>query len=358
MSIKSLAAVAALLGTTAMCAAQGQETTLKIGDKAPPIDIAHWLKGDTIEGFENDKVYVVEFWATWCGPCISSMPHLSEMQEKYSDYGVTFISVSDEPLQTVYEFMFKTNKQDGKINNDRMQYTVATDPDESVKKDYFLAAGRRGIPCAFIVGKKGEVEWIGHPMQMDDPLESVVHDTWEREAFATKFEQGDQANRKSERIMRAMREAYEAGKWDDVIAQMDQLIALGDQYSSYKIQRFLVLAKELDDADAAFAYAREIAFDHWDDPMILNQLAWFTVDEEGIPDRDLKFAMKAAKRACELTEESDAAILDTVARVYYDMGNLEEAIAWQKKAVANLSGTPLDEDVKKTLEKYESEKKK
>ena len=109
---------------------EAKAKTLTIGDKAPAIDIAHWIKGKKIEEFEADKVYVIEFWATWCGPCVASMPHLSELQKKYADYDVKFISVSDEDLQTVVSFLFKENKKDGKIHNDRTHYTLATDPDE------------------------------------------------------------------------------------------------------------------------------------------------------------------------------------------------------------------------------------
>ncbi len=67
----------------------------------------------------------------------------------------------------------------------------------------------------------------------------------------------------------------------------------------------------------------------------------------------MDLALRAAKRASELTNESDASILDTVARVYYEAGHLDEAIAWQKKAVA------ADTDIRETavtLEQYEQEK--
>ncbi|MGY8756745.1 MAG: TlpA family protein disulfide reductase, partial [Phycisphaerales bacterium] len=97
------------------------------------------------------------------------MPHLSGLQAEYGD-AVKFTGVSSEPkLQTVVEFFTKTNSSDGKLNSDRMAYTVAVDPDRSTSTAYMKAAGQNGIPTAFIVDGNGKVAWIGHPMSMDGP---------------------------------------------------------------------------------------------------------------------------------------------------------------------------------------------
>src|SRR5688500_8156890 len=68
--------------------------TLKIGDPAPALPATKWLQGNAVKVFEPGKTYVVEFWATWCVPCIVMMPHLSELQQQYKDKGVTFIGYS------------------------------------------------------------------------------------------------------------------------------------------------------------------------------------------------------------------------------------------------------------------------
>ena len=57
--------------------------TLKIGDPAPQIKVEGWARGEAITSFEKGKVYVLDFWATWCGGCIASFPHISFVANKY-----------------------------------------------------------------------------------------------------------------------------------------------------------------------------------------------------------------------------------------------------------------------------------
>lgn len=85
---------------------------IEVGDYPPPIKAKEWIKGSTIEKFEKGQIYVLEFWATWCKPCIRAMPHLSELASKYKEK-VTFVGVS------IYE-LEKTSVQEIKTFVDEM----------------------------------------------------------------------------------------------------------------------------------------------------------------------------------------------------------------------------------------------
>lgn len=345
------ASMAVALAGTAFAGDDDLAMKLNPGDKAPAIDVSHWLKGDAITEFEEGKVYVVEFWATWCGPCKASMPHISELQTKMKDYDVTVLGISDEKLQTVAGFLVQSDKE-GKMWWDKIQYTLGTDPDKSVYKDYMNAAGQRGIPTSFVVGKDGHVEWIGHPMNLDDVLEDVVHDRWDRDAFATEWKESMASEAKAMKIFQKLEEASNAQDWDALQNAFDEVIALGDRYEGYKAQKFVVYLTKQNDPKQGYAYGEKLAKEYWDEAMMLNQLAWYTVDTEGVETRNLEFALKLAKRANELTNDSDGAVQDTLARVYYEMGDLDKAIATQKKAVENATENFLP-DLKAALEKYE-----
>ena len=81
--------------------------TLKVGDPAPALAPGKWLKGEPVKALEKGKIYVVEFWATWCSGCVAQIPHLNELTRKLKDRPVRFISVTDEDRDVISAFLAK-----------------------------------------------------------------------------------------------------------------------------------------------------------------------------------------------------------------------------------------------------------
>jgi thiol-disulfide isomerase/thioredoxin len=148
---------------------------LKVGDAAPRLSVKEFLKGEPVSNLEKGTVYVVEFWATWCPPCRTTIPHLTKLQKKHRDAVFIGVSIAERNLAGVKPFV----QQMG----DQMAYRVALDDAQgSMMKTWFAAAGQKGIPSAFIINKDGRIAWIGHPMQMDGPLEQILTDKYDLEA--------------------------------------------------------------------------------------------------------------------------------------------------------------------------------
>ncbi len=148
---------------------------LSIGDPAPPITSAKWLRGNEIKSFEPGKVYIVDFWATWCGPCISSMPHMDGFAKEYKDQGLTLLAftTADEngnDLASVEKFLA------GK--GSKYSFDVAFSKSQETYNAYMTAAGQDGIPCSYVIDKQGKIAYIGHPMELDDILPMVIAGTW------------------------------------------------------------------------------------------------------------------------------------------------------------------------------------
>ncbi len=329
-----------------------QSDFFTIGDPAPALDAAHWLRGEEIGYLEPGRIYVIEFWSTWCKYCHAAMPCLTEVQERYAEDGVTVIGISDEKLQTVFEFLARPEW------NQQARYSIATDPDLSVQKNYMEAAAIGDIPTIFLIGREGVIEWIGHPRHLDEPLEAVIEGSWDREEFKIQFEKEIVPARERYQRMREMKAAYELKQWDLLLLLFDAAIESDRKPDPLRIQRFLLMIGEMNRPEEGYAYGRELLRDFWDNAGMLNQLAWAVVDHETVVRRDLEFAMKAAERAGTLSDHTDAHILDTLARVHYELGDLPAALSWQRKAVDHVQpDDPLAEIIRAALRQYEEEEK-
>src|SRR5712691_10462103 len=90
-----------LLNVTLILAqATAPDSKLSVGDVAPGLEDLKLLQptagAATDANALKDSVVVIEFWATWCAPCVAAIPHFNELMEKFKDKPVRFISISNE----------------------------------------------------------------------------------------------------------------------------------------------------------------------------------------------------------------------------------------------------------------------
>jgi thiol-disulfide isomerase/thioredoxin len=95
------------------------------------------------------KVVLLDFWATWCGPCRMEIPHLIELQKAYRDQGFNIIGVS---LDRQGEPVVKSFMEQWKVN-----YTMVMDSSGQLANTY---GGIRSIPTTLLIGRDGEVKQV------------------------------------------------------------------------------------------------------------------------------------------------------------------------------------------------------
>lgn len=324
---------------------------LVIGDPAPVIAISKWIKGEPVAAYAPDKVFVVEFWATWCGPCLQSMPHIASLQSEYGDK-VTFIGVTAEDDATVTEFMGNLAGQGDKTWSDVLTYRIALDDERKTNERFMDAAGQGGIPCAFIIGKSGNVEWIGHPIEIDGPLKQIVDGSWDS-ALAKKSASESKALEKALRTVGPkLDESMAAGDVPGSIVLVDDLLKQFPGNSMLLKTRFKI-AMQVPLFDEANKSAKMIADGAGGDVRALDDVAWMLATATEAPGLDLDLALSAIERAAELTKEQDISVLETIARVHFRRGSRAEAIAFQKKAVEAAQDPDQKQQLTAGLEKYE-----
>ena len=113
--------------------------------------VNNWIKAPAKADLEKPLVYV-DFWATWCAPCISSMPHTRGLEQRFGDK-VLFVYISNEPEYKIREFI------------ERKQYNDMYMANETEKQN-FTQYNIHAIPDAFILDPGGRIVWRGHPAKL------------------------------------------------------------------------------------------------------------------------------------------------------------------------------------------------
>jgi thiol-disulfide isomerase/thioredoxin len=126
-------------------------TMPEVGQAAPEISAKDWmnLKAPLTLASLRGKVVLLEFWATWCGPCVQGIPHLNELERSNVGKGFQLLTLVEEGHQTMDKFIKRTP----------VEYPIGLE--STALEDYGISA----IPHAFVLNQAGKIVWHGHPAE-------------------------------------------------------------------------------------------------------------------------------------------------------------------------------------------------
>jgi thiol-disulfide isomerase/thioredoxin len=302
---------------------------LSIGDPAPPIRVRKWVKGTPVLELKKGNVYVIDFWATWCIPCLTAMPHATELQKKLRNKGLIVVGVtSTDSYGNSEEAITKLVERKAEA----IGFSIGIDGDSHSPKGYlgvfrgktveaYLGGAQvPAIPQAFVIDRDGRIAFIGHPLEIDEAVQKCLEGTWDLKAART------------QRLARA-----EAQK---LLVELEKVVKAKDFDKGLPLSRTLV-------DDLQHHEARVFA-----------GVAGLMAEGDGtLARRAPDLALKAGRRAAELTKSADPGILSALASVYFARGETDQAIRTMARAVA-ISEGGLKPVLETQLEKYRASREK
>jgi len=333
-SLVALVMVAAL-GTPAMA-------TPSIGDSPPPLKISEWVKGRPVD-LKRDvgkKIYMVEFWATWCPPCKMSVPRLTQFQKRFEKdltiIGVTSIDDRGNDRRAIKRFV--------KDQGSAMDYAVAIDDGMTTWNAYMGMMA--GIPHAFVVDRDGKIVWQGSPLEpaLDQVLADVIAGSYDIKSAL----RGEEVSKRFE----AVNLALQIGQWSvvwDLSVGILKLEPSNETAMQYLLGMYLERYK---DGDAFRSWARSHIAANRNDAQAMQRLAMILCANPYMAKRTPDLALEAGKAAYEASKGREPAALAAYAEALYQIGKLDQAIQLQQEAIAVAPDPGAREELQDVLDYY------
>lgn len=298
--------------------AKGQ-VTLAVGDDAPVLKIEKWIKGGGYDSLKKGRVYVIDLWATWCTPCIASMPHLSALQEKHKEKGLEVIGITSEDKwgNTFAKASEMADKKKAIINYSLAWLLSSRDKDGTTgifNHEWMQRMKINYLPYSFIVDRNGKIAYAGDPHTIDKPLEQIMNGTYDLTNAAAQFK--DEIDAKA--LLVTFKSLLKDKKYEDALKQATFLM---QNFQNLNTKIYLSISANIID------------------------------NFENTNTNAHKIALEAAKKAVVLTQFESPGFLDNLAAVYAAHNDLINAIITEKLAIS-LSEGEMKEHQIKNLEKY------
>ncbi|WP_193212614.1 TlpA family protein disulfide reductase [Luteolibacter marinus] len=209
-----------------------------------------WIQGEAPAEWEPGKVYLLECWATWCGPCVAAIPHVDELYDRYRQKGlrVCGINVWEDGRDMVAAFVKK--KGDG------MSYPVAyTGKGGAFETEWLKPAGVTGIPSAFVV-KDGRVLLRTHPSRLTgEVIEAFLEGGDAQEKALGSMLEADRLQAQSREVSLELHKAMRDKDKERIGAKLAELEAIDPKSPSLPPVRVMALVAcgDWEAADQAYA---------------------------------------------------------------------------------------------------------
>jgi thiol-disulfide isomerase/thioredoxin len=303
--------------------------SLLVGDNVPILPFDKWIKGGPLNIYDKGKVYLIDFWAVWCGPCIAGMEHLSDLQKKYKNKGLEVIgATSDDAWGNSYDKVTNFIKIKGQkfdynfawlsqsFSADHQYRSIIYNP--WLKSAYDSSSW--ALPQVFLIDRNGKIAFIGDGYTLnEDYLVKVLNNTYniaaERKNYIEKLKLENEVNDfltllSNKNLPEAENSGYSIVKNPNVPAHA-LLVICDNIFNKYKD----VQTKEL-----------------------------------------LNIAMEAAKKGVSLTDSKSPSQLAVLAKAYSLLNQPENAVETLKSAI-DLTEGDFKEALQKDLVVYEEQLK-
>jgi thiol-disulfide isomerase/thioredoxin len=323
--------------------------TLLLGEPAPPLEGVVWLRGGPHDQWNAGHVYVLDFWATWCAPCLTQMPSHQALEERYAGKDVHVVGVA------VWSNKGPMTPAKALERHPGLTYAVAEDVDNLIANTYMDGTKTRGLPAIMLVDGAGQMVWIGDPgNELDEALNAVLADSFDLDAARRK----DDVRRRSQDLFKEIDEYRRSGQPGLAAARVDDVITLDEKRNGWAYaMKYEIIVTELDDMSAATEVAQDfISSKAGDDPyfnyvFVLRMLN--AKDKVSASLWDAELALDLANRAVQMSDVPNSDYMAALARVYMTRGDLGHAIGWQQKAL-EAAPPAKRESLTATLREYKS----